>query len=91
MPTQAEQIGLRLREFGKSFGTLKEFSLGGAVRWQAEIEREAGASERVSEYFLGPSVQWRPLKKAHIDIEPLIGVTEESKKLRMFIVFGWDF
>ena len=35
--------------------------------------------------------KWRPLSKAHFDIEPLFGVTNESKRLKMLIVFGWNF
>lgn len=69
----------------------QKFSFGPAINLVTELEREAGASERVSEFLIGPSIQWRPIKKAHIDFEPLFGVTDESKKLRMFIVFGWDF
>jgi hypothetical protein len=41
--------------------------------------------------FLGPSVQFRPLARAHVDVVPLIGLTHESPALELYIVFGWEF
>jgi hypothetical protein len=41
--------------------------------------------------FLGPSVQWRPVLASHIDIAPLVGLTEKTPALQLFIVAGWEF
>lgn len=39
----------------------------------------------------GPSLQFRPVPKAHIDLEPLWGLAGKSKRAKVFTVFGWDF
>ena len=40
---------------------------------------------------IGPSIQWRPLPQAHLDLAPLIGVTNDAPRVTVFIVFGWEF
>ena len=63
-----------------------EFDSGAAhVRW------DGTGGDRTREVLIGPSLQFRPIPRAHIDIEPLFGVTGESKRAKIFIVFGWDF
>jgi hypothetical protein len=70
----------------------KYLSLGAALETAYVVEREDSTrAERAREVHIGPSLQFRPIPKAHIDLEPLWGVTGESKRLKMFIVFGWDF
>jgi hypothetical protein len=70
----------------------KYLSIGIAGETAYEVEHEDSTrGERSREVHIGPSLQFRPVPKAHIDIEPLWGVTGESKRLKMFIVFGWDF
>lgn len=44
-----------------------------------------------TELLLGPSIQIRPLPKAHIDIAALAGLTNDSPDMKFFIVFGWEF
>lgn len=41
--------------------------------------------------FLGPSLQYRPIPRMHIDAAPLIGLTHESPGLQLYIVLGWEF
>jgi len=41
--------------------------------------------------FLGPSFQYRPLERMHIDLAPLIGLTHESPTTEVFLVVGWEF
>lgn len=41
--------------------------------------------------FLGPSLQYRPIPRMHIDVAPLIGLTHESPGLQLYIVLGWEF
>lgn len=70
----------------------KYLSLGVAAEAAYEVEHENSTQgERSREVYLGPSLQFRPVPKAHIDIEPMWGLTGESKRLKMYIVFGWDF
>lgn len=65
----------------------RKLSLG--VSAEAAYVVEPGG--RAREVHVGPSLQYRPIPRAHFDIEPLWGCTGESKRLKMFLVFGWDF
>jgi hypothetical protein len=70
----------------------KYLSLGIAAEAAYVVEREDSTrASREREVHVGPSLQFRPVPRAHLDIEPLWGVTGESKRLKMFLVFGWDF
>ncbi len=41
--------------------------------------------------LLGPSIQWRPTKRIHVDLVPLYGVSRDAPRLTVFLVFGFDF
>jgi hypothetical protein len=43
------------------------------------------------EFLLGPSVQWRPTRRTHLDFVPLLGTTCDSPRVEAFVVFGIDF
>ena len=40
---------------------------------------------------VGPSVQWRPTPRTHLDIAPLFGVTGRAPHVEAFVFFGIDF
>jgi hypothetical protein len=42
------------------------------------------------EVLLGPSFQWRPTPRTHLDVVPLVGLTDESPDAQVFLVFGID-
>jgi len=44
-----------------------------------------------SDLQVGPSIRFRPLTQMHIDIAPLFGLTNESKQLNGYLIFGWEF
>jgi len=70
-----------------------KLSIGPAFEATYESEKTGPGipAERSREFHFGPSIQFRPIPRAHINIEPLWGLTGESKRLKMFIIFGWDF
>ena len=41
-------------------------------------------------YMLGPSVQWRPWSRFHLDLVPLFGITRDAPKMEAFVVFSFD-
>ena len=41
-------------------------------------------------FYFGPSVQFRFGERTHLDVAPLFGLTDDSDKMRLFIVFGID-
>jgi len=42
-------------------------------------------------FLLGPSLQWRPTPRFHVDLVPLGGLTHDSPRVEAFVVFGIDF
>lgn len=68
-----------------------EVSVGLAGETAYVVEREMGVATRERELHVGPSIQFRPVPKAHFDIEALWGLTGQSKRAKIFVVFGWDF
>ena len=41
--------------------------------------------------LIGPSFQWRPIERMHIDFTALIGLTHESDAFQAYLVVGWEF
>jgi hypothetical protein len=41
--------------------------------------------------FIGPSLQYRPFARMHIDLAPLFGITHESPTAEVYLVVGWEF
>ena len=66
-------------------------SLGASYQYVTENEREEGEDNISEEHLLGPSFQFKLHDRAYLDVEPLIGLTPESKKSKTFIIFGWRF
>ena len=60
--------------------------------WGANFiyEQEVGAA-RATEVNLGPSLQWRPTRNIHIDLNPLFGLTSDSPHVETWLVLGYDF
>ncbi len=48
-----------------------------------------GAFEK--QFWIGPSLQLRPLPQMHIDFAPLIGVTDAASRAKGFVVLGYEF
>ncbi len=43
------------------------------------------------ETFVGPSVQYRPTPRMHLDFAPLIGVDHESPAAKILFNFAYEF
>jgi hypothetical protein len=43
------------------------------------------------EYYLGPSIQWKPFPRMTVNIAPLIGLTNKSPYAQMTFNVGWEF
>lgn len=76
---------------GVSYTLLDErFSVGGEVKANV-TDTHAHRGRFVDNTFVGPSLQYRPFQRMHIDFAPLVGVTHESPALQAFLIIGWDF
>ena len=56
----------------------------------ATATRSAGAG-LAREFLVGPSLQIRPLERLHVNVVPLVGVTEASPAAKAIVVAGWEF
>ena len=92
---EQEVGGSRTTEWAASQGisyTLIDQKLSIGVEMKLESETDKGARGPAPiEFDIGPSLQWRPTRNTHVDIVPLFGVTNDSPRAEVFVVFGIDF
>jgi hypothetical protein len=69
----------------------QKLGFGPAFEYAYEAEYSGGVAERSRELLIGPSLQFRPIPRAHLNLEPLWGCTGESKRVKVYLIFGWDF
>lgn len=76
---------------GASYMALDEkLAVGGEVKY-ANVDTRADRSDDAHELLAGPSIQFRPLPQAHIDLAPLFGVTDDAPKSKVVALIGWEF
>jgi hypothetical protein len=91
-----QQIGDdRIREFAFSQGlsyTLidQKLSAGVEMKFSSESDKDS-RSDPENKFQIGPSFQWRPTRRTHLDIVPLFGCTSASPTAEVFIFFGFEF
>lgn len=64
-----------------------QFSVGVEMNFERTSERGARGNPE-TEFLIGPSVQWRPNLRTHLDLVPLFGLTNDSPRVEAFLVFG---
>ena len=60
---------------------------------EMNLERASGRNfdgKPAVEFLVGPSLQWRPCPRVHLDLVPLFGTTHDSPQIEAFVVFGID-
>jgi hypothetical protein len=67
----------------------EKFSLGG--EFKANRVTTKGESGSANEIFLGPSAQWRPTPRMHLDLAPLVGIGGDSDSYQLWFIAGWEF
>jgi hypothetical protein len=71
--------------------TLIDEKLGAGVEMKLEHRSQPSLSGTPElEFDLGPSIQWRPTPRIHLDLVPLFGVTHNSPLVEAWVVFGFD-
>ncbi len=91
---EQEMGGAREREMGFSQAlsyTLidPQLSVGAEMIFQHTTERGSRDDPEIG-FLLGPSIQWRPSRRVHLDVAPLFGLTDDSPDLEIYVVFGID-
>ena len=67
----------------------EKLSAGLEMKFVHETAKGSRSNPEVK-FLLGPSVQWRPTPRTHLDLVPLVGLTHDSPRVEAFIVFGID-
>ncbi len=86
--TRTTELGL---SGALSYAVIDEkLSLG--LELKVESATEQGARHlSPMEVDLGPSLQWRPTRRCHVDLVPLAGLTSDSPHVEAWLVIGFDF
>jgi hypothetical protein len=71
--------------------TVIDEKLGVGVEMKFDVETDNLDRHAYPVFLIGPSVQWRPTPRTHLDIAPLFGTTGPSPRIEAFIFFGIDF
>jgi len=67
----------------------ERFSLGAEFKTSQITNNEEAAHRH--EYFLGPSAQYKPVPRMHMDLAPLVGFGPDSDSYQIFFIMGWEF
>ena len=91
---ERETGGDRTTEWGFSQAvsyTVIDSKLGVGLEMNYENTTVKGSREKSeNEFLIGPSIQWRPNRRIHLDFVPLLGATHDSPIVEAFIVFGFE-
>lgn len=68
----------------------EQLSLGMELKIESETVQGARSPAPIEVDF-GPSLQWRPIPRCHVDFVPLAGLTSDSPHLEAWLVVGFDF
>lgn len=55
----------------------------------ADVKDDRGDFEE--DIRVGPSLQWRPTPRVHVDLAPLFGITGNSRRAEVYVVVGIEF
>ena len=89
--TGGEQENSNELTTGLSYTILDERLSLGAETKLALVDTKADRGNFSKEFLIGPSLQYRPLPQAHIDLSTLLGTTSDSPKDKTLMVLGWEF
>lgn len=89
---EQETGGARATEMGFSQAVSyspidSKLSIGVEMNFERTTEKGSRSNPAI-EFLIGPSVQWRPTPRTHVDLVPLFGTTPDSPIVETFIVFG---
>ena len=85
----------RIRELAASQAfsyTLIDETLSAGIEMKFSSESDKGSRGKPEDRFqIGPSVQWRPSSRTHVDVVPLLGASRAAPDVEIFIFFGIEF
>lgn len=91
-----QQVGAdRVRELAASQAvsyTVVDQKLGAGVEMKFRSESDKDSRNNPENWMqLGPSIQWRPTRRTHLDLVPLFGLNGSAPVCEVFIFFGFEF
>jgi hypothetical protein len=90
---EQELSGVDNTELAASQGfsyTVVDQKLGAGVEMEYYHEKANGSPSQ-NEFLIGPSLQWFPISRCHVDLAPLFGCTHDSPTVEAYLVIGIDF
>jgi hypothetical protein len=91
---EGETAGEKTEEYQITAGISQAISRSFSVGLEAKYVHESVEHARSSagqKFLLGPSIQWCPCERSHIDLVALAGFTEDSPDLELWFVGGIEF
>jgi hypothetical protein len=68
----------------------QKFSAGFEGKFSSESDQDSHSNPE-NTFEIGPTFQWRPCQRVHLDVAPLFGVTGHSLRMDLFVFLGFDF
>ena len=69
---------------------VRDSRFGAGIEGVLEHVSSHGASNETA-FLIGPSFQWRPNRRMHVDFVPLFGTTRDAPHTQIFVVVGYGF
>lgn len=69
--------------------TDEKFSLGAEVKANTITAKHVSGEEH--ELYVGPSMQWKPSQRWHVDFAPLVGIGGDSNSMQIWFIAGFEF
>jgi hypothetical protein len=63
---------------------------GAEMKFSSESDKDT-RSHPENKFLFGPSLQWRPSKRTHLDLVPLFGANGDAPTCELFVFFGMEF
>lgn len=54
-------------------------------------DTESDRGDFSTSLVIGPSIQWKPMPPLTVNVAPLVGVTDDSPEVQLWINVGWEF
>lgn len=67
-----------------------KISIGAEMNFERTTKKGSRGDPEI-EFLIGPSVQWRPTRRMHLDLVSLFGATPDSPVVEAYVVFGYAF
>jgi hypothetical protein len=93
LAAEGELSGTENLELAASQGfsyTVVDQTLGVGVEMEFYHEKSRDTTAQ-AQFLIGPSVQWRPCERMHVNLAPLAGCTHDSPSVEAYLVIGFDF